>query len=304
MRIYALLAMIMAALCVCAQEWGTHWISHPSAGDTDQVWFRRTFLSEGMPASAQIAVASGGNFVVYVNGYNVSGDVLVPYGDGPADTIRMMRYEVTRFLNPDTNVVAVWYSPESRTRRQLSLTVYGYGRARQLFAYHTDGTWMCRTANARTLPCGDEIINDNDYVDSWNLSGCGITGWLPAEVYTGKEPVPLAETPPVHPAERISRIYRYRFLDDYGRDIIYHFGHSFKGWVRVTLRGMSRGDTVSVNGLRYVCSGRADEQACRMFTVSESGTALVSGPPGFSRGNVADIEGIRIERYEHESYLY
>ena len=85
--------------------------SLPGAGPCSQVWFRRAFTVARPPLSARVTIASAGRYELFVNGYNVTTDVLAPSAGPPGDTIRVMTYEVGRFLRPDTNVVAVWYSP-------------------------------------------------------------------------------------------------------------------------------------------------------------------------------------------------
>lgn len=304
MRLPALLLLLTAVLCAAAQDWGLDWIAHPAAGPADQIWFRRTLVLRGRPQRARITVASGGRYTLYVNGYNVTADVLTPYAAQPSGTITVTDCEVGRFLRAGDNVVAVWYSPATGGRKQLALALYGESDADGLFAMRTDGTWMCRQAGRQTGADGSETADGNCHVEDWNMPAAQLAGWLPAEEQPACGPSPLAVIRPPSVAARISRTYRYSFLDDFGRDIVYRFGRTFDGWVRLTLRGMNRGDTVRVNGLTYVCSGRSDEQACRKFTTSLQGMAVVSGPEGFSRRNVTNIEGLAIEPYVHWDYLY
>lgn len=296
--------MTACALTAAAQDWGLRWIACPTAGATDQVWFRRSFTLDEQPEAARLTIASSGRYELFVNGYNVSTDVLTPYTGSPTDTISIMTFEVGRFLRADTNVVAVWYSPGTDRSKQLALTLNGRGRGGNALAIETDRTWLCRPANAQTTADGGETVDDNEYRTDWNMAGASATGWWFAEEQTGLRPSPLAVVPPIHKARRLSSITRYKFLDDYGKDLTFHFGRRFNGWVRVTLRGMHRGDTLRVNGMTYVCSGRTDEQACRRFTTAASSIAVLNGPEGFSRENVADIEAIDIETYTHTSYLY
>lgn len=304
MRKLILAIMLACSLGATAQDWGLRWIACPAAGEGGQVWFRRTFTVVERPPSARLTIASAGTFELFVNGYNVTTDVLTPLAGSPSDTIRVMTFEVGRFLRADSNVVAVWYSPSTASRKQLALSIYGGCRDSDRVAIETDGQWFCRPANARVTPDGGETIDDGGYITDWNTAGASVTGWLPACEPQGLRPSPIVLVPPIHKARRIRQISRYTFLDDLGSSIVYRFGARFDGWVRLTLRGMHRGDTLSVNGLTYICSGRTDEQACRRFTTSASTIAVVSGPEGFSRENVTDVEAIDIETYTHTSYLY
>ena len=318
MRTFIAIATLAAALGAAAQDWGLRWIACPGAGPCSQVWFRRAFTVARPPLSARVTIASAGRYELFVNGYNVTTDVLAPSAGPPGDTIRVMTYEVGRFLRPDTNVVAVWYSPLAPTRKQLSLSLCAPARGGDAIALHADGAWLCRPAGAETaLPCpggmaqpspyfqlSAETVDDNLSLPGWNLPGAPVVGWLHAAEQYGLPPQPLAVVRPPYAARRIASIRSYTFLDDHGSTLVYHFGRRFDGWVRLTLRGMHRGDTLRVNGLTYICSGRTDEQACRRFTSAASSIAVVSGPEHFSRKNVMSVEAIDIETYTHRSLLY
>lgn len=304
MRGCALVSLLMAALTATAGDWGLCWIAHPAADDGRQLWFRRSFELQEPPIMARITIASSGLYSLFVNGYNVSTDVLVPEPTPADGGIAVMTFEVARFLRAGDNVVAVWYSPTQCNSKQLALSLYAIDGSDNACALRTDGTWLCREANACTTPDGNEIVDDNAYVADWNMPGASVMGWQHAEPQRMLPPSPLVIVPPVHMARRVASISRYTFLDDDGANVAYRFGHLFDGWVRVTLRGMHRGDTISVNGLTYICSGRTDEQACRQFTKSISSVAFISGPEGFSRENITNVEAIDIEEYLHRSWLY
>ena len=83
-------------------------------------------------------------------------------------------------------------------------------------------------------------------------------------------------------------------VSEQGRTLTYDFGQPVEGWVRVTLRGMKQGEVVEVNGLRYVCRGGSDDQACRRFTTSTAGIARILLPAGRSRSNITRVEAISI----------
>ena len=106
--------------------------------------------------------------------------------------------------------------------------------------------------------------------------------------------LPVKKTTPILDGVKISAA---------GDTLVCHLGRQCEGWVRLTLRGMHRGDTLRVNGLTYICSGRTDEQACRRFTTEAFSTIVVTGPKGFSRENVMSVEAIEIERHTRRSPL-
>lgn len=293
------IALWLSTTIASAQEWNLPWVKHPTADSTSQLLFKKTFTLHNKPQASEVYVVSAGRFIVYVNGYNVTTDVLEP-----ATTNQLIRYDVSRFLRRDTNTVAVWYSPTppcQKTKHQLALSLCGTFSEGKRFAISTDESWLCLPINTTTSG-GEEIINGNDYVQDYLTGNCGVKKWSEAE--TSKASLSILEPDTWHTARRISRIQSYTYLDDQGNLIVYHFAKRFDGWVRLTLRGMHRGDTIRVNGLTYICSGEDDEQPCRRFTSSASSIAVVEGPKGFSRDNITNIEAIDIEEYLHRSYQY
>lgn len=304
MRTALTIALLAATLCARSQDWGQRWIAHPAAEPTEQVWFRHTFLVDELPASARVTVASGGLYALFVNGYNVTTDVLEPLPAAAPGRVTVTEYEVARFLRSDTNVVAVWYSPLSPTRKQLSLSLYAPGRRGSCLAFAADGTWMCRTAGAVTTPGGAETMADGDFREDWNRPEASLLDWTHAAEQRGMPPSRMVWQGHLRRAMRVAVTDTYSYFDDHGSDLVYRFSRPSCGWVRVTLRGMSRGDTLRVGGLTYICSGRTDEQACRRFTTELSASVLISGPPGFSRDNIMNVEAIGIEPYVRMSYAY
>lgn len=296
-------------LSAAAQGWDTHWIHHPGAADGEQVWFRRTFTDNCQAITeAYVKVASGGRFMLFVNGYNASTDILTPDGGQPSDTLRTVTYDVTHLLRPDTNVVAVWYAPtESRLsdRRQLSLTFYGRtsdGTEGQ-FAHVTDSTWMCRTNGCCTRQDGGETVDATAWTPDWNTAGGSPMGWQWAEADEADGSHASDDIQPARTSWRTARIRPYSLTTTDGTTMAYGCGRRFYGQVRVTLRGMRRGDRISVDGLEYVCAGRDDEQACRRFTAIECGAVTISGER-LKPENITNVEGIAIQPYVPNGWIH
>ena len=340
MRHLLTIALLTATLSSAAQDWGLSWIACPAAGLHGQAWFRRTFTLAESPKAARITIASSGLFELFVNGYNVTTDVMTPGTARPTDTIRLTTYDVARFLHADTNVVAVWHSPLKPSRKQLALSLFAEDHDCGAISITTDADWLCRPANAHTHPAATpachslptqptslptqptpppttpktptpsptyppltETIDDNLFIPTWNLPHTSVIGWLNAEPQHGLPPSPIAAMKIPCEARRISHIYTPALPTAAGDTLVCHLGRQCEGWVRLTLRGMHRGDTLRVNGLTYICSGRTDEQACRRFTTEAFSTIVVTGPKGFSRENVMSVEAIEIERHTRRSPL-
>ena len=296
---YVLLVLpfyLFTFLPLCAQEFGMRWIYHPQAEETRQIWFKRNIHMDKPLASAILSVASEGRYIVYVNGYNISTDL---FSSNPRGAIGVRDYEIGNFLHKGTNTIAVWYSPVNYTKRQLYIVMSGQWEDGSPFFMDNEKGWLCHTANARTLPDGNEEIDGPGYMANWNdydwkEDSFLLSEWQRAEVAKDLKPAVITFCRHEKPAYRTQRILKRSTFSQQGRTLTYDFGQSFNGWVRVTMRGMKKGDVITVNGLRYICKGGTDDQACRRFTISTAGIARIILPAGRSRSNITTVEAICI----------
>ncbi len=300
-------------LAALAGDWGQNWISHPAVDSTEQVLFRHEIKLDAKPTTALVSVASSGRYALFVNGYNVVTDVLEPGRPSEGDTLSVTYYEVARYLHKGGNILAVWYSPTGRCNqsdRQLSLTFQCNGNN---YACVTDSRWMCRASGCRTFPDGSEFIDSRALDPSWTTDLVFAPEWLPAHEERPTIPVPMAERRMWRTALQVESIRQYNFffpietadVGQSGRNAgRYSFRKGFDGWVRLTMRGMERGDTLTVNGLTYICSGNTDEQAFRRFTTTHSSFADVTLPTGRPFSCITTVEAMNIRPYFRRSYQY
>ena len=281
------------------------WMHHPQANATQQVWFRHDLSLHDVPQQMHLNVASAGRFIVYVNGYHVSKELFSGNADG---AVALHVYDVTRFLRSGDNIIGVWYAPapegyttDDAMLRQLNITLAGITADGHHFTMDDSKGWFCRQANAR-ITMGGEFIDGMNYKSSWNTGPLRIMEWLPTaciaedgrwKTENNSLRVMQWQSDDTH-AFYIKRILQRAKVIQQGRTIIYDFGEPVNGWVRVTLRGCKKGEMVEVNGLRYVCTGKTDEQACRRFTTGEAGTARIILPAGRGRSNIARVEAVEI----------
>lgn len=295
LRLLHTLLVAAAALGAHAGGFGLRWMSCPAPDDSSEVWFRRTFVSDGRPRHVSVAVASTGRFVLYVNGRNVSTSLYMPHravGDTSAVSVEV---DVTRFLRRDSNTVAVLYCPSSASRRQVAVALWGVDAMGDRVASCGVDGWMCRLAPRRLRRtmglsgCG-EVVDGRVTDVPWPMGQVDMALWLP--VREGAAVMACRDVPPDGGA-RVAKVLRPRYFDVLGpRAVAYDFGPGFHGFVRVTLRGCRRGLTLRVGDVWYVCSGEMDEQAYARFTPTFARRVVVSGAPGFSPDQVQDVEAI------------
>ncbi|MBP3755990.1 MAG: alpha-L-rhamnosidase N-terminal domain-containing protein [Prevotella sp.] len=291
MRPFFIMTMLLTALTSHARDWNHHWIYCQQADSVSQVWFMRSYTLRQRPEEAFVEVASSGRFILYINGYNVTTSLWEPFVDRQGDTIGVVRYDVMPFLRSGDNELKVWFSPMRNDQRQLSLQFYGSIRGVP-FAYSTDPSWTCRDALCRTLPNGDEWIDGRQHI----LKEQPLIGWQPVAMAQCRQSMLQL----VHPSEitaNRSYITDYDIIDCDSLDstrVVFRGGVSGRGILRITLRDTHRGDTLFINGLRYICRGESDEQAFRRFTTCDISEAVVQGPAWFRRDNVMSVEAITV----------
>ena len=301
-----LLGLWICVLTAAAQAFGTHWIAAPQADSTAQVWFRQTYLTDRCPAQATVTVASAGNFELYVNQWNVSTDVLAPFR-APEDTcIKAVTYDVTRFLRPDSNVIAVWYAPASirPVRRQISVTYSGTMPNGTRFSHVSNPGWLCRPANRVITPEGSERVDGREHDPSWNAIPIEAASWRPVLAVRDTVSTGYREVSSFYPAMRVTRLHRPSVVDTRADSVIYEFPEAFTGWVRVTLRNTRKGQRIRIGDLEYICNGKLDEQACRKFTLAHCRRVTITGDARFSPSQLFNVEGVEIRPSYHHSYQY
>lgn len=299
-RLCAMVVASLATVAAMAGEWGLHWIHHPEADSTDQILFVREVQMDARPLTACVSMACEGRFALYVNGYNVTTDVLEPASRVCADTVAVVGYDVARYMKEGANVLAVWCSPVGNcapTCRQLSLTLYGKDASHCDFAFRADGSWLCRKAGCRTLPDGGEVVDATLCDPMWAVDAQPSPDWLPVAEAEGLGVKTVAHRPMWHVATRVGRIEPFVPLVQEGQRCTSVLPTCGEGWVRLTMRGMQRGDTVAVNGLLYVCSGDTDEQACRRFTASPLRGVEITLPLGRPLSCLTNVEAMTLQRY-------
>ena len=187
-----------------SHDFNTAWISDCQPDSLSHVWFRRMYVTGGRPRQATLTVTTTGRVKAYVNACNVGTAPYYPLRDDTDHRPVSITFDVTPYMNADTNVVALLYSPASPslTDRQVAVTLYGTGRDRRPFSYTTDADWLCRKANSGLTPDGDEWIDGRDHNPYWNTTAYAAALWLPVKTPS----TPLSPLSPSTPSTPLSPI--------------------------------------------------------------------------------------------------
>lgn len=291
--LFSLLIMFSTATIAEAQSC---WLSHPEPDDSSQVWFRRMFIDRDVER-AWLNVATTGFVKIYVNGMSVTTSAFEPMREQGDNLQKTVSIDVSAFMRPDTNVIAVCYSPAERIadRRQVAVSFFGVKRGGERFSAESDASWLCRKAPSSLNTDGGENIDGTADTHEWNGDHIDLALWRPSEESTATNIFHAQQTETHIPSYRVVRIHRPRYFDIQGDSVVYDFGEGFSGWVRVTLRKAKRGERISVGATNYVCNGTTDEQICPRFAISHHRRVPVSGDNRFRREQIVKIEGLEIQ---------
>ena len=104
---------------------------------------------------------------------------------------------------------------------------------------------------------------------------------------------PLATLLPVR-VNRVTRVTAPRYSERTPEGIAYEFVTGFYGFVRLTLRGAKKGETITIGGRKYICNGETDEQITTAFEPTYHRRVIVSGDSAFDASQVQRVDGVSL----------
>lgn len=286
-------------------------ISCTTADSLSDIWFRHTYLTQRRPISATLSVTARGRYRVYVNESNVTPPLPTDNCHHPV-TIDI---DVSGYLRSDSNTVAILYHPVGPHDHQIAVCYYGVSRDGRPFGHNADGGWLCRPVDEGS---GDGI--DRGYTQTvstacWTPVSApgrlGIEGTKAASapgrvemegtkadsaqrrVSTEMGVWPLATLLPVR-VNRVTRVTEPRYSERTPEGIAYEFVTGFYGFVRLTLRGAKKGETIIIGGRKYTCNGETDEQITTAFEPTYHRRVIVSGDSAFDPSQVQRVDGVSL----------
>ena len=293
-------------------------ISCTTADSLSDIWFRHTYITQRRPISATLSVTARGRYRGYVNESNVTPPLPTDNCHHPV-TIDI---DVSGYLRSDSNTVAILYHPVDPHDHQIAVCYYGVGRDGRPFGHNADGGWLCRPVDEGS---GDGI--DRGYTQTVSTA-C----WTPVsapgrleieEAKVASEPRrleidgtkaaselqtadsalrrvstemgvwPLATLLPVR-VNRVTRVTAPRYSERTPEGIAYEFVTGFYGFVRLTLRGAKKGETIIIGGRKYTCNGETDEQITTAFEPTYHRRVIVSGDSAFDASQVQRVDGVSL----------
>lgn len=318
MVLMGLLVIGMTTASAQTASLGPGEISCTTADSLSDIWFRHTYLTQRRPISATLSVTARGRYRVYVNESNVTPPLPTDNCHHPV-TIDI---DVSGYLRSDSNTVAILYHPVGPHDHQIAVCYYGVGRDGRPFGHNADGGWLCRPVDEGS---GDGI--DRGYTQTvstacWTpvsvprrleieeAKAASEPGRLEIEGRTAASELrtadsalrrvstemgvwPLATLLPVR-VNRVTRVTEPRYSERTPEGIAYEFVTGFYGFVRLTLRGAKKGETIIIGGRKYTCNGETDEQINTAFEPTYHRRVIVSGDSAFDASQVQRVDGVSL----------
>ncbi len=304
MVLMGLLVIGMTTASAQTASLGPGEISCTTADSLSDIWFRHTYITQRRPISATLSVTARGKYRVYVNESNVTPPLPTDNCHHPV-TIDI---DVSGYLRSDSNTVAILYHPVGPHDHQIAVCYYGVGRDGRPFGHNADGGWLCRPVDEGS---GDGI--DRGYTQTVSTA-C----WTPvsaperleidgtkaaSELRTADSALrrvstemgvwPLATLLPVR-VNRVTRVTEPRYSERTPEGIAYEFVTGFYGFVRLTLRGAKKGETIIIGGRKYTCNGETDEQITTAFEPTYHRRVIVSGDSAFDASQMQRVDGVSL----------
>lgn len=332
MVLIGLLVIGMTTASAQTASLGPGEISCATADSLSDIWFRHTYLTQRRPISATLSVTARGRYRVYVNESNVTPPLPTDNCHHPVtidiDVSGYLRSDsntVAILYHPvglHDHQIAVCYYGVGRDGRPFSHNADGGWLCRPVDEGSGDGidrgyTQTVSTAcwtpvsaperleiegtKAGSAPRKVEIEETKASSAPRRVEIDGRTAG--SELRTADSELrrvstemgvwPLATQLPVR-VNRVTRVTAPRYSERTPEGIAYEFVTGFYGFVRLTLRGAKKGETIIIGGRKYTCNGETDEQITTAFEPTYHRRVIVSGDSAFDASQVQRVDGVSL----------
>lgn len=332
MVLMGLLVIGMTTASAQTASLGPGEISCTTADSLSDIWFRHTYITQRRPISATLSVTARGRYRLYVNESNVTPplptdnchhpvtiDIDVSgYLRSDSNTVAILYHPV----DPHDHQIAVCYYGVGRDGRPFGHNADGGWLCRPVDEGSGDGIdrgytqtvstacWTPVSAPGRLEIEGTKAASEPRRVEIEEAKATSAPRRVEIEgtkadselrtadsalrrVSTEMGVWPLATLLPVQ-VNRVTRVTAPRYSERTPEGIAYEFVTGFYGFVRLTLRGAKKGETITIGGRKYTCNGETDEQITTAFEPTYHRRVIVSGDSAFDASQVQGVDGVSL----------
>lgn len=295
-----IIVLLLNSFALKAQEGGIYWITPSRQCFAEEVVFVRNLPLESKSLKAKITIASEQQFTLFVNQRNVSTAVLEPYRPSSPLSVKAESYDITHFLHPGNNTIAIVCTPQSNALSQPTIAVDGaitdkWNRTKRVIS---NQEWYCLFTGA--------FWNDND---QWVMSQGNSLHSLLEDTSFQIHCTPVVATkaasadwlvPSWTPTHTETH---YKVVKTLIPRQIYHssdtahfvFDKPFNGFIRITFRDTKSGEWLCANNVFYKCLGVYDEQLSINNERKQYQDVVIWGDSLFATSQITRVEGLAVE---------
>ena len=332
MVLMGLLVIGMTTASAQTASLGPGEISCTTADSLSDIWFRHTYLTQRRPISATLSVTARGRYRVYVNESNVTPPLptdtchhpvtididISGYLRSDSNTVAILYHPV----GPHDHQIAVCYYGVGRDGRPFGHNADGGWLCRPVDEGSGDGIdrgytqtvstacWTPASAPGRLEMEGTKAGSAPGRLEIEEAKAASEPRRVEIEGRTADSELrrddsalrrvstemgvwPLATLLPVR-VNRVTRVTAPRYSERTPEGIAYEFVTGFYGFVRLTLRGAKKGETITIGGRKYICNGETDEQITTAFEPTYHRRVIVSGDSAFDASQVQRVDGVSL----------
>lgn len=332
MVLMGLLVIGMTTASAQTASLGPGEISCTTADSLSDIWFRHTYLTQRRPISATLSVTARGRYRVYVNESNVTPPLptdnchhpvtididISGYLRSDSNTVAILYHPV----GPHDHQIAVCYYGVGRDGRPFGHNADGGWLCRPVDEGSGDGIdrgytqtvstacWTPVSAPGRVEMEGAKAASAPRRVEIEGRTAASAPRRVEIDGRTADSELrtadsaqrrvstemgvwPLATLLPVR-VNRVTRVTEPRYSERTPEGIAYEFVTGFYGFVRLTLRGAKKGETIIIGGRKYTCNGETDEQITTAFEPTYHRRVIVSGDSAFDASQVQRVDGVSL----------
>ena len=249
-------------------DWSGQWIGLDKAMPWDveaehsqlsSRYLRTEFKVEKPVKRATLYISGLGMYEAYINGKKVGDQVLAPAPTDYRKTVLYNAFDVTQMLAADNAVGVVLgngrYYTMQQKKKPYKITNFGYPKLRlNLVIEYADGSKQTVSSNNKwKLNPDGAIRSNNEYdgeiydarkeFDGWTAAGFDDAKWMAAE----RVAIPLGTLRgAMSPNMKILKTIKPVSVKKHGDGYIIDMGQNMAGWLKMRVKDVAAGDTVSI----------------------------------------------------------
>jgi alpha-L-rhamnosidase len=218
-------------------DWKGQWI-----GGANQL--RTEFQVSGEVARARAYICGVGYYELHINGRKVGRDVLDPAWTTYDERVLYSTYDVTRYLKPGANAVAVMLGEGWYKSRALLFQLNIELADGKTISVESTPKWK-----AKDGPVSSDSVWDGETYDArletpgWDRAGFDDSGWSAAQAVEGPKGQVSAEMMP--PIRVVNTLVPVKMMNPEPGVYVFDFGQNLSGWAQLRASG-PRGASVKM----------------------------------------------------------